>query len=78
VDALATEPSLRRRGAARALLAEAERQAREHGLPAIALDTSLDNRPARALYLSQGYDEVAYRPASRGLPGFVALVKALE
>jgi ribosomal protein S18 acetylase RimI-like enzyme len=78
VDALATDPSLRRRGAARALLAEAERQAREHGLPAIALDTSLDNRPARALYLSQGYDEVAYRPASRGLPGFVALVKALE
>ena len=47
-------------------------------LPAVALDTSLDNKPARALYLTAGYDEVAYRPAGRGLPGFVALVKQLS
>jgi ribosomal protein S18 acetylase RimI-like enzyme len=77
VDALAVERSLRRRGAARALLAAAEERARELQLPAIALDTSLDNKPARALYLSEGYDEVAYRPPGRGLPGFVALVKPL-
>jgi ribosomal protein S18 acetylase RimI-like enzyme len=77
VDALAVHEPLRRRGAARALLDAAEAQARELGLPAIALDTSLDNKPARALYLSAGYDEVAYRPAGRGLPGFVALVKQL-
>jgi ribosomal protein S18 acetylase RimI-like enzyme len=75
IDALAVDEPLRRRGAARALLAAAERRARELDLPSIALDTSLDNRPARALYLSAGYDEVAYRPAGRGLPGFVALVK---
>jgi len=78
IDALAVEESLRRRGGARALLRAAEERARELGLPAIALDTSLDNKPARALYLSAGYDEVAYRPAGRGLPGFVALVKQLS
>lgn len=78
VDALAVEESLRRRGAARALLAAAEVRARELELSSIALDTSLDNKAARALYLSAGYDEVAYRPAGRGLPGFVALVKRLS
>ena len=78
VDALAVDEPLRRRGAARSLLGEAELRARDLGLPAIALDTSLDNKPARALYLNAGYDEVAYRPAGRGLPGFVALVKQLS
>jgi ribosomal protein S18 acetylase RimI-like enzyme len=78
VDALAVEESLRRRGAARALLDAAEDRARELELPAIALDTALDNKPARSLYLNAGYDEVAYRPAGRGLPGFVALVKRLS
>ncbi len=77
IDALATEPSLRRRGAARSLLEEAERRAREQGLRSVALDTSLENRAARALYLGEGYDEVAYKPAGRGLPGFVALMKEL-
>jgi ribosomal protein S18 acetylase RimI-like enzyme len=77
VDALAVEESLRRRGAARALLGAAEQRARELNLASIALDTSLDNKPARSLYLSEGYDEVAYRPAGRGMPGFVALVKRL-
>jgi ribosomal protein S18 acetylase RimI-like enzyme len=77
VDALATDVAFRRRGAARALLAEAERQARARGLPAVALDTTLGNDQARALYASVGFKEVAYRPAGRGLPGFVALVKWL-
>jgi ribosomal protein S18 acetylase RimI-like enzyme len=78
VDALATDPAFRRRGAARALLAEAERGARERRLPAVALDTTIANEPARALYASEGFDEVAYRPPGRGLPGFVALVKPLS
>ena len=77
VDALAVDPAFRRRGAARALLAEAERQARRHRLPAVALDTTIANEPARTLYASEGFDEVAYRPPGRGLPGFVALVKPL-
>ena len=77
VDALATDPSFRRRGAASALLAEAERQARVRGLPAVALDTTVGNEEARALYAREGFEEVAYRPPARGLPGFVALVKPL-
>jgi ribosomal protein S18 acetylase RimI-like enzyme len=78
VDALATDSRFRRRGLASALLAEAERQARARGLPAVALDTRIENKPARALYVREGFDEVAFRPASRSLPGFVALVKPIE
>ena len=77
VDALATDPAFRRRGAARALLDEAERQAREHGLPAVTLDTAMNNEGARALYAAAGFDEVAYRGPTRGLPGFVALLKPI-
>ena len=75
VDALATAPALRRRGAARALLEEAEREARARSLPAVTLDTTMNNEGARALYASAGFDEVAYRAATRRLPGFVALVR---
>jgi GNAT superfamily N-acetyltransferase len=78
VDALATDAEFRRRGAARALLDEAERQAREHGLPAVTLDTAMNNEGARALYAATGFDEVAYRAPARGLPGFVALVKPVD
>jgi ribosomal protein S18 acetylase RimI-like enzyme len=78
VDALATDPGFRRRGAASALLAEAERQARTRGLPAVALDTTDGNREARALYAREGFQELTYRPAARGLPAFVGLVKPLR
>ncbi|HEX3277829.1 MAG TPA: GNAT family N-acetyltransferase [Thermoleophilaceae bacterium] len=78
VDALATDAAFERRGVASALLAEAERLARARRLPAIALDTTMDNAGARALYARAGYSEVAYRAAGRGLPGFVALVKELR
>jgi ribosomal protein S18 acetylase RimI-like enzyme len=57
---------------------EAERLARARNLPALALDTTMDNAGARALYARAGYSEVAYRAAGRGLPGFVALVKELR
>jgi ribosomal protein S18 acetylase RimI-like enzyme len=77
IDALATDPSHRRRGVASALLQEAERQARTAELRSVALDTSLDNKAARALYLGAGYQEVAYRAPGRTLPGFVAFVKEL-
>jgi ribosomal protein S18 acetylase RimI-like enzyme len=78
IDALATDERSRRRGAARALLAAAEREARARNLPCVALDTTIPNEIARALYAREGFDEVAYRPASQGLPGFVALVKPLD
>jgi ribosomal protein S18 acetylase RimI-like enzyme len=75
VDALAVEPELRRRGVATALLSEAEAQARRLGLHTVALDTTLHNDAARALYARAGFDELAQRPPARGLPGFVALAK---
>jgi ribosomal protein S18 acetylase RimI-like enzyme len=78
IDALAVEGSLRRRGIARALLGHTEHLARELGLSHVALETALDNKAARALYLGAGYEEVAYRPAVRGLPALVALVKPLS
>jgi len=78
VDALATDPAYRRRGAATALLGEAERQARTRGLAAVALDTTEGNNEARALYAREGFDEVGYRPPGRTLPGFVALVKPVR
>ncbi len=78
IDSLATDERLRRRGAARALLAAAEREARALELPCVALDTTIPNKVARALYAQEGFDEVAYRPASGRLPGFVALVKPVD
>lgn len=75
IDALATNPALRRRGAASALLEQAETEARARSLPAVTLDTTINNEASRALYARAGFDEVAYRAASRRLPGFVALVK---
>lgn len=77
VDSLATAEASRRRGVARALLDGAERQARRHGLRALALDTWVDNAPARALYLRAGFEEVAHSPPVGGLPGGVSLVKEL-
>ena len=78
IDALATDDSARRRGAARALLEQAEREARRLELPTLALDTSLDNRAARSLYVGAGYQEVAYRAPAHGLPGYVALLKPVR
>ena len=52
---MAVEPSARRTGVARALLAAAEARARERGLPHIALMVTEDNAPARELYAQAGY-----------------------
>ena len=78
IDALATDPALRRRGAASALLGQAEDEARARSLPAVTLDTTMTNEASRALYAREGFDEVEYRPAGRRLPGFVALVKTVD
>ena len=78
VDSLAVERLARRQGVASALLAHAEEEALRAGLHAVSLDTTLENEAARALYANAGYDEVAYSPPGRRLPGFVALVKPLR
>ncbi len=84
IDALAVTPEFRRRGVARALLAEAEQVARTAGLTGVALDTGLHNAPARALYEETGYRqrEVRRAPspsvaAAIGGPGFVGYFKPL-
>jgi ribosomal protein S18 acetylase RimI-like enzyme len=55
VDALAVAPGWRRHGVARRLLDEAVRRAAEAGLDGVALDTGLENAPARSLYESAGF-----------------------
>jgi ribosomal protein S18 acetylase RimI-like enzyme len=82
VDALAVDPAWRRRGVARALLAEADRMAEQHGLPGVALDTGIENRAARSLYQHAGYEQRGLRPVpdersarAIGGSGFVGYVK---
>ena len=82
VDALATDAAHRRRGVARALLADAMRQAAEAGLAGVALDTGIENRAARALYERSGFVSRGLRPvpderASRavGGSGFIGYVR---
>jgi ribosomal protein S18 acetylase RimI-like enzyme len=82
VDALATDAAHRRRGVARALLAEADRMAAAAGLDGVALDTGIENRAARALYERAGFSPSSLRPApdertarAVGGSGFVGYVK---
>ena len=83
VDALAVDPGWRRRGVARRLLVDAEREAARAGLRGVALDTGLANEPARALYAAYGFAERDVRRAADdktaravGGPGFVSYFKA--
>lgn len=84
VDSLAVASSHRRRGIGRALMAEAERRARQAGCDSVALDTAENNRAGRALYESLGMrvhrrGAVPPRARAEGSPvtGWVAYVKAL-
>jgi ribosomal protein S18 acetylase RimI-like enzyme len=84
VDALAVDPAYRRRGVATALLEHAERAAEASALDGVALDTGLQNEPARALYTASGYSERDIRrardraaEAAIGGPGFVSYLKRL-
>jgi ribosomal protein S18 acetylase RimI-like enzyme len=52
---MAVEPSQRRSGAGAALLRSAEREAKQRGLPYIALMVTEENAAARALYAAGGY-----------------------
>lgn len=52
---MAVEPGARRRGIGRALLAEAEKIARERGLPYIAMMVTEENKAALDLYAKSGF-----------------------
>ena len=77
IDALATAEDARRRGVAQALLAEAERIARERGFGALALDTTASNSGARALYERFGFEMSEEVPAAPPIPAMVGYVKRL-
>jgi ribosomal protein S18 acetylase RimI-like enzyme len=77
IDSLATAERFRRRGVAAALLEEAERQARELRLSAVALDTRASNTGARALYHRHGYELHAEVPSAPPIPALVGYVKRL-
>lgn len=63
VGRLAVSPAFRRRGAGKALLVNAARQARGAGAFGLTLCTQEDNEASRALYASVGFVEVAERYA---------------
>jgi ribosomal protein S18 acetylase RimI-like enzyme len=84
VDALAVTAAARRRGVAGMLLAEADRRAATSGLTGVALETGVDNVPARTLYEGAGFalgevrvaaDEAMARAV--GGPGFAAYFRPL-
>lgn len=79
---LATHPSARRRGRARALLADFERQALARGADRAFLEVAADNAPARALYLSAGWREAGlrrgYYPRAGGAADAVVMERALR
>ena len=77
IDALGTAPAFRRRGVARALLADAENHARRLGLGRVSLETEVDNEAARALYERCGFEPGEAGSQLRGLPRYVAYVKYL-
>ncbi|ROU01127.1 GNAT family N-acetyltransferase [Histidinibacterium lentulum] len=60
---LATHPSARRRGRARALLHRFHAEARTLGAARAFLEVAADNHPAAALYAAQGYREIGRRRA---------------
>jgi ribosomal-protein-alanine N-acetyltransferase len=59
---IAVDPSVRRRGFGRLLMAEILRRGRSMGSKLVTLEVRMGNRPARALYADMGFREVAIRP----------------
>lgn len=62
LHAIAVRPEMRRRGLARSLLHEALAQARARGAAAMFLEVRASNRPARAFYSVEGFEESGLRP----------------
>ena len=62
INVIAVLPDARGKGVGSALLAEAEKQAREHGSAGLALIVAANNTGAIRAYLRAGYRGVARRP----------------
>jgi GNAT superfamily N-acetyltransferase len=77
VDSLATSARFQRRGVARALLDDAERQAAEGGFRSVTIDTGADNDAALAAYPAVGFRQTGASAPTASLPGYVGFVKEL-
>lgn len=73
---IATAPAHRRKGLARAVLAQAEQTAQVAGAADIFLEVAEDNHAARSLYAQAGYAQIGRRPGYY-LPKDAAPVAAL-
>jgi [ribosomal protein S18]-alanine N-acetyltransferase len=65
---LGVDPAQRRRGIARALLADFLVRARTAGAARVLLEVAADNEPALALYRSLGFERVGTRPGYYAKP----------
>lgn len=75
---LAVVPTARRRGVARALLAEIIAEARASGIARLFLEVRESNAAARALYASRGFKPIARRARYYRKPVEDAIVLRLE
>ena len=72
-----TAPQHRRRGVARALLAELESRSRRLGLAFLTLEARASNAAAIALYEGAGYERVGTRPGYYQHPAEDAVIMTL-
>ena len=71
---VAVSPDFRRQGIARALIAELTAKAGENKLAFVTLEVRESNAAARALYESEGFEQVGRRPRYYVLPCEDALI----
>lgn len=62
IQTLAVAPDFRRQGIAREILLALLSEASSRGVSEVFLEVRADNQPARALYESEGFREIARRP----------------
>ncbi|GAA2171450.1 ribosomal protein S18-alanine N-acetyltransferase [Agrococcus versicolor] len=78
IQTIAVSAAARGTGLGRRLLAEAQQDARMRGVRELFLEVREDNAPARALYLSEGFEEIGVRPGYYQPEGIDAIAMRKE
>jgi ribosomal-protein-alanine N-acetyltransferase len=78
IQTIAVSAAARGTGLGRRLLAEAQHDARMRGVRELFLEVREDNAPARALYLSEGFEEIGVRPGYYQPEGIDAIAMRKE